>query len=339
MTLERAMDRFEELLRRGGQQGRHAAVQFLSGYLQAQPDQAFAVLKHLKAGNLPPQAHTTLFLALEVTGTAQARRALVKAIDDEDLSTANRLRAIVALQDVPRLSTKAVDALLSMARSPTLRETRAGRALASASLLALGRVSQRLRGQRDDLVAQIRQELVLRLTDDTDQAGLVVALRAVENSGDSYLLGFVAEVLEQESATVRAQATRSLRRMEDPESNVLLSDQLASDEDAGVRSAAAETLVERAKLASRSADNGDFSALQPSSEVVSTAIDCLGFEDQRHVRLQLVTLLGIVGGTQVAARRALIEHFHRERDPTVLKRIGRYVSGREILGSSPTAAQ
>jgi len=301
-----------------GKGGLHDAVATLAGYLIQRPGAIAELMGALRDGSIEPKLHAALVLALERTGTAQAERALAEGVGDRRLSSVDRMRAAAALADVPHPSREAVDALAAQARA------RGGDAEAQdvsrSALLALGTLDRNTATSNPELAAKVREALGARLRAGPPSDELMTDLDAVGNSGDEKLLPAIERYADDPSPLVRAHAAGAYRRAEGSADEARLTAWLRREPDPRVRRAIVASLAERVEAA-----GGDL-----SGDLLATAISWLPQEQDAQVRGLLIRLLGESAARVAEAKQALVEQFHRERQPELLELIGHYCSVDEL---------
>ena len=317
LDLSGAVADFERRLG-SGKGGLHGAVSTLAGYLVGRPGAITELMAALRNGSIDPKLHSALFLALERTGTPQAERALAEGVGDRRLSSVDRMRAAVALADVPHPSQQAVDALVAQARARG-GDTEAEDVSRSA-LLALGTLDHNTAASNPELAAEARQELGARLRAMPPPGEVMTDLDAVGNSGDESLVAAVEPYTDDPSPMVRAHAAGAFGRTVDAADEARLTAWLVREPDRGVRRAIVATLAARVDAA-----GGGL-----SSNLLSTAISWLPQEPDAQVRGLLIPLLGGVAANVPEAKQALIDQFHREQQPELLELIGQYGSVEEL---------
>lgn len=317
LDLRGALADFERRLG-AGKGGLHDGVATLAGYLVQRPGAIGELMETLRNGSIDPKLHSALFLALERTGTPRAEVALAEGVGDRRLSSVDRMRAAVALADVPHPSHRAVDALVAQARS------RGGDAQAQdvsrSALLALGTLDRNTATSNPELAAKARQELGARLRTRPPSDEVMTDLDAVGNSGDESLVAAVEGYTNDPSPLVRAHAAGAFGRTGDAGDEARLTAWLVRERDPRVRRAIVATLAERVDAARGGLSNN----------LLSTAISWLPQETDAQVRGLLIRLIGGVAASVGEAKQALIEQFHREVQPELIELIGHYGSVDEL---------
>jgi HEAT repeat protein len=302
----------------GGHNNVHDAAVRLASYLSVHPEAIPDLIARMRGGTVPEQLHSVLFLALEKTGTLAAENGLASALEDRGVSTQDRMRAAVALQDIPRPSERTAHTLIDQARGN--RADPEERQVADASLLALGALSHRVDARLPEVARLTHDELDTRLRMARGTEDLSVALDAIGNSGDERFADSLRTYNQDASPLVRAHAARAWRRMEPTTVEPVLVEWLGQEKDAQVRRSIADTLAEQVREADRPA----------SPAVLTAAAARLASEPDARTRSALISLLGSAARTDATAKLALVQQFHRETVPELQVLIGRYVSAEEL---------
>lgn len=317
LTLDGALSEFASKLG-GGHNNVHDAAVRLASYLSVHPEAIPELVARLRGGTVPEQLHSVLFLALEKTGTLAAENGLASALQDRGMGTQNRMRAAVALQDIPRPSERTAHTLVDQARGN--RADPEERQVADASLLALGALSHRVDARMPEVARLSHEELDMRLRSARGTEDVAVALDAIGNSGDERFADSLRTYAQDGSPLVRAHAARAWRRMESATVEPVLVEWLGQEQDAQVRRSIADTLAEQVREEERPA----------SAAVLSAAAVRLAAEPDARTRSALISLLGSAARTDTSARFALVQQFHRETVPELQVLIGRFVSAEEL---------
>jgi hypothetical protein len=300
-----------------GKAGLDDAVEALAGYLARRPLAITQLMEKLRASTVDAKLRSPLFLALELTGTAQAEHALAAAIGDGGFVEVDRMRAAVALADVAHPSQRAFDALVAGAGQTGDVD------VASTSLLALGTLGHNAATSQPALAARVHDELSVRLGRGGSNSTVAATLDAVGNAGDPTLFAAVAPYAAHASPQVRAHAAGAYRRSSgaaDPAGEAALLSWLQSEPEASVRRAIVATLVERAHTGGGTL----------SSALLATVIERLPMEADAQARSGLVVLLGGVANQIPAAKQALVAQFHRETEVRLQQQIGQFCSADDL---------
>ncbi len=83
---ETVRSRFLALFQESGRSAVYPAARLLAAWLQAHPDESGLLLSDLREGAIDPEAHSALFLALELAGTDASRGVLAEALVDPALT-------------------------------------------------------------------------------------------------------------------------------------------------------------------------------------------------------------------------------------------------------------
>lgn len=317
MTLDGALADFAQRLG-GDHKNVHDATDRLASYLSVHPEAIPDLVARMHGNTLADALHSVLFLALEKTGTLAAESGLASALNDRGLSTQDRMRAAVALQDIPRPSERTAKTLIDQARAS--RSDPEERQVADASLLALGALSHRVDAKLPEVARMSHAELDTRLRGARGTEDVSVALDAVGNSGDEGFADALRTYNQDGSPLVRAHAARAWRRMEPATLEPVLVGWLGQEQDARVRRSIADTLAEQVREGDRAA----------SPAVLAAATARLASESDARTRSALISLLGSAANTDASARLALVQQFRRETVPDLQVLIGRFVRAEEL---------
>ena len=300
-----------------GKAGLDDAVEALAGYLARRPEAITRLMAELRAGTVDAKVRSALFLALELTGTPQAERALAGAIGDRGFSEVDRMRAAVALADVAHPTQQGLDALVAGARLTGDGD------VASTSLLALGTLGHNAATSQPALTAKVNDELSARLGRGGSNSSVAATLDAVGNAGNPTLFAAVAPYTAHASPQVRAHAAGACRRSSragDPAGEAALLTWLQRELEPSVRRAIVATLAERVHT--------DGGKLSPA--LLAAVMERLPIEADAQARSGLIGLLGGVANEIPAAKQALVAQFHRETEVRLQQQIGQFCSAEDL---------
>jgi Lipoprotein amino terminal region len=317
VTWEDALERFTSrfLARHTDPTAYMEALHFLKDYLIVHPDRAFDLLDQMLNEELSADVHATVFLALELAGTPEAQQALIQAARDENMTAMNRMRAIIALMNVPIPSSEAITTLLDLSRSAdSTTDDEDAFHIASTAVLALGTLNNRFEGD-PEVRSTLQSELRNRLETLEDPTDLVVTLDAINNSGDEDLINDVTQVFNNELDPVRAHAVRALIRMKDARVEPILVGVFTDDQSPEVRAAAAAVI----------GDRSESGFVAPGNQTVKSTGQQLGVESHAKVRRELIRVIGPVAHKNPQAKNALVQQFKQETSTENLVLIGRYL--------------
>lgn len=296
------------------------AIQALKEALIANPDLAFSLLDALRRGAVRDDLQALVFAALERVGTEQAHEVLRTAVQDAQLSEANRLRATFALPAIDAPDQRTLDTLASAA---TPESGEGFDRLNNAAVHSLGILDATHDEASPELARSARAELTARLRVPANEDELEAVFGAVGNSGHAALLPLVTPYLEDARLAVRARALRSLRRMPpaltEPMFATLLSD-------------ASEHPTLQARLVRTFGEQATASGQPLLAAHVTEAVALLETTEHAGLKEALIKLLGAAATAGSAeARAALVAHYHRERYVELLALIGTYVDATELM--------
>ena len=188
------------------------------------------VLKDAKADSL---AMKILPTALNAIGHPQAQAALITAVKGHLQDKRALIPLLSSLATLEDPTEEAEDALREIALTSTDRD------VASTAQLSLGAQARRLANsspeRADKIVGMFLEEI--RKTKSTETTRLM--LLALGNTGSPRALPEISRFTADPSADLRAPAVMALRFIDTPEAEAILTKVLLSDEDRGVRKAAA----------------------------------------------------------------------------------------------------
>lgn len=268
----------------------------LAAWLQQQPDDVARVVAELRAAQ-DTNTHPTLFHALQLSGNAQAREALIALMGDPALSASDQARAVSALADLGEANKEVADLLLARAQTTDL--------VGDVSLLRLGSISARSNDPTlREYLGQALMDTHAAADNDTRR---VLLIDAMGNSGDQRFIDVLSRELSAVSPGNRRHAARALAKLASDETTPLLVKHLATENDP-------RTTAELAR------------ALTKTGRPLPDAIPILEQRLQNtgdYERAAIIKLLG--SQNSEAAKQALVQHFKREKSARLKQLIGRYL--------------
>ena len=308
LSRDAAMKRFAALYQKSVKGDAYGSANFLAEWLRAHPEEAGRLLDQLRAGAIAEAMRPAVFLALEQCGTPEARAALTRALADKSMAEMDRARAASALSDVPEPTHESAQALVSASRNAE------SNLVAGTSIRALGHLGERAKTLDPALQGELRGVLQDELAAARSGSRAIDVVDAIGNSGDASFAADLNQRLVDASPSMREHAVRAFRRMEQPDAAPALVGRLGVEDDAGVRTALADTL--------RALDVREAGALSRGARQLEA-------ESSPAVRAALIRWLG-AAATDPTAHAALVAQFRREKDPRVLQLIGRYLPADEL---------
>jgi hypothetical protein len=233
----------------------------MSALVRQQPSAVAPLMSRLNAKNAP-----TVLGALGSAGTPEAQKALADVTRDEHREGSVRQAAIDSMLTLEHPTNDVPEALrVAMASGdPALRNN---------SSLMLGVMSRRLAEEEPEKAAALNEKLATELAATSDTTEQLRLLGSLGNSGGTEGLSQIALALKSPDPAVRAQAASSLRFVEDPQADALLSEVMITDPTAIVRSAALGAAGFR------------------NYEPLAAALERATKDPEQSLRLQLVTVL------------------------------------------------
>ncbi|MCP3143146.1 hypothetical protein [Pyxidicoccus xibeiensis] len=320
MPLEGVLDEVAAMLA-GADRPAHDVAEVLAQYLRLHPEKASELLTALRTGRYADELHALAFLALEVAGTPESQRVLLEALKEGGLGTMDRMRAAVALPDVPTPTRDSVEGLIEVARSLPDARGDADVKVAGTALRALGSVSAKVEASQPELARLARAEIRAGLASARDGNALTSALDAVGNSGDETMAGELERFQRSDMPLVRARAAQAYRRMEMTVATPALAEWLGREPDVTVRRSIADALLQVSQAAR---------GAPVSEDVVALAARQLPAEPDPRMRELLIQVLGTAVQGSPLARAALAAHYHREGSPQLLALLGRYIGPEDL---------
>jgi hypothetical protein len=319
LPLTEALDEYTSLLRSGEPSASLKVADYLALYLRAQPRMAAELMKLLERQAVPRDLESTLYLGLELAGTAEARAALISGLSEAHASR-NRARAAAALPDIREPNAETLQALSAATREAVGESPDDTRLVRNAAGYAIGTLERRTRDSQPQLAESARAELQNTLSRARDVQQQAAALDAIANSGHASLLRDVRPHLAAQEPLVRVHAIEAMGHMQPEANKELFASLIQNEQDPKLRGAIAATYAEQARRADQTTPR----------EVLDAAVEQLGREADPRVKGLLVELIGPACATYAYAQQSLGAQFQRETDPMLLKLIGKYVPADQL---------
>jgi hypothetical protein len=288
----------------------------LAEHLRREPERAREVLDRIRApgSTMTAEVRAALFFALELAGTEPAQAALRRVIAEPEEREADHLHAIVALHGVRTPAAESLELLRGLVRDEGLEGPR-GRA----AVLALATWGSRASTEVEQAARRFVQDTVepLIVSDPS------LALAAVQNLGLGG--GFerdVLRLLDSEEPRVRRAAVDATRVLPPAAGWDALLARLSEERVDEVAGAIVQRLISLTSLSEIAPDEGDLQRLAP----FLTASD-------RTAREGAVDVVGALIPRLPSARAVLVRSFSEQHDPATRRRLGRYVTARELVSS------
>lgn len=268
----------------------------LAGWLKENPADVGILIAELY-GDLDEESRPTVFHALQLSGTSEAKKALIEIIDERALSDIDQARAVSALADLDEPSQEVVDVLLDRAKT----DDTAGKV----SILAVGTMASRA-----DNTA-LRQHMLTALNDRHSAASYtserLVLLDAMGNTKDERFLELLNDELGSSTHDIRRHAALALSKLPAEMAKPVLFSRLMEEQDPRVST----TLIKALKKTGA------------ASVELTAALDQLLTQSRDNQRTAIVDLLGAQSSND--ARQLLAKQFKREKNVHIKQRIGRYL--------------
>ena len=277
-------------------------VDDLSLWLEARPDQTGAVAEAIAAGGLPTQAVNTLYMAMGLARTDEARTWLTEIASDAAAPPFHRLRAMHNMLDrddvgvgfAAELAERGLAALPAAGGEDAFHGRHA--------LMALGALATMQ--QHPDITDLAMRTVDAALVQVTDAGSLRPVVGAIANLGDPTLLAAVEPWTRHPDVEMRDAVSRVVRRMPPEATEVFTRTWLAQETSTLVRGDVWTTVARQHRDAAQS--------LSPA--LLELAVDHLRSPLEIGPQLELVHLLGPLASTDPGARDALVRLALQERD-------------------------
>ncbi|TVQ95427.1 MAG: HEAT repeat domain-containing protein [Deltaproteobacteria bacterium] len=219
---------------------RHAAgtqwqdlLPVMTHWLEARPDQTEATVQLIASAGLPTQASNTLYMALGLARTPDAREWLHVIMDDPAAPPMHRTRAMLNLLDRDDVGLELAEALAERSRALVDGGSPRERFMARQSMLALGTMATM---QQDPEITILAEETAIRaLSAGHDPATVRPAVGTIANLGDPRLLPEVDPLTRHPDWQVRQASARAVRRMHPEDSEAFVLEWLRREASAFVR--------------------------------------------------------------------------------------------------------
>lgn len=306
------LDDFEQQLRAGEMTN---AVDRLVDALREDPELSARLGERITSGGMNPRHSALAFLALSEAGTRSALVVIEGILADSSLPDQRRSQAAFALASVKPPSMAAASALAEQLD----RASTSGSLTSQSALIALGQMAGRIRDPDDPTKTFVRSVIGAHLQMATTEPSLAAALSAAHNSGDAGLHAAVEMQLLNRSSRIRGLALEALGSMDSPSVRDTLLEHLRFEPDSGIQAAAIQSLGEVIERQGKSADE----------EATAEIAGLMGRTHDATLRQAAVKFLGAQDSS--AAKQALLARVAVEKDPDVLRTLGRVLSGNELM--------
>ena len=283
------------------------AVRFFVAYLQTHPERAVEILAMIRRRAYPERLGAVTFFAMSKVRDARVREALVRVVEDEGHASQDRVRGAFALADGESADVATVDRLARVASRA--HATPDEEIVTDAARNAIGTLRAHATGE----VAEATAAALRRALDEArTPEGVVDAMDAIGNSGDTSFLGAARAAASSDDPRVRESAATAIGAMDDASVEGALRERLRVETTPAVVIALVRAIARRTER-------------RPSDDTVAVAVARLPATPDVDARLALVELIGCAVGWNGAARSALAQWFPREEDPRVKVALGRYL--------------
>jgi len=284
------------------------ALDLMVQYITHVKGGAQTLIQAIQKSELDKTHQSRAFLALELSGNREAQTALSHVIPNARFSKMNRMRAMIALQDVPNPQPEAVQTLFEQAS--TFGASEKNNDVASTALLSLGTLSGKNKNTHPEYLEQTENALLGSLETEANPDNKALYLTALGNTKDPELSDAVSSYLEDPSDTVRSAAARTLGSIRTPENEISLHITLASEESSDVRLSILKALNKY--------DN-------PSKDTIDSLANTIHKESNNLLRKEMIKILGKQAQKNQDAKNALVELQDSESNDKNIKLIGSYL--------------
>lgn len=193
--------------------GRSIFIHSLRDLLLVDGEMPFVLLELMKTQQLSDRTRADLYLAFELAGSPEAQAALTSVFTDQSWSSADGLRAIVALGGVAKPTDDTLAALWGTAHSALMGDDRDE--LPSAAALALGGLGRGLLTEQDANYSSLRAGLLDGASSAAGTHQRAVFLHALGNTGDPdpAMRNNIVHFLNDSAPEVRAAAAKTIGRL------------------------------------------------------------------------------------------------------------------------------
>ena len=310
MTAPQVVAAFSALL--SADRRKEEALKMMVHYLRLENSHVDEVVGLIRRGGINAKDQPFVFLALQLAGGTKVRDALIAVASDGALPLVAQLQATSALKDVPEPDALVVGTLRALAG----QSGAASQERAAGAQLAMGSLAARLK-PGDPLRQSMQEDLAHSLTQAGSTEQLDQALAAAGNSRDERLATLVERHLDDPDAPVRTAALAAYAKMGHalPITDTL--DRLATESDQPCARELGRALLARAPEATATDIDRAIAMLRTARP------DALAV-------MPLIQFLGTAAPRSDAAMQALVADFYREKSPTLLALIGRYVPANRL---------
>ena len=300
LSYEETFDSFINAIKAPSPRYYDAALE-MAAWLKKHPEDVDLLVSEIY-GTLDDEARPTAFLALQLSGLSIATEALSEMLFDANLSLGDQSRAASALADIGVPSLEVADLLLSRS---TVKDS-AG----NTSLLGVGSMVDRSDDPllREHIIDSLRQNFA----DTASQSEQLTLIDSMGNTADPAFTELLSEQLISQSEAKRRRAADALARLNSDKAQPALLKALISENSSSVSAALIKALK----------DSG-----AASSDVVDALAKRVNSADPQ-LRVASIDLLGAQQTQE--AKNLLITQYKRESDVYIKRRIGRYLSAKDL---------
>ncbi|MFH1728239.1 MAG: HEAT repeat domain-containing protein [Pseudomonadota bacterium] len=279
------------------------ALDLLVSYLRAKEGASLELTHAIKTGDLENEYQSMAFLALELSSTNESQKALMDVLQDVDHSSMNRMRSVIALQDIKNPAPEVFDSMIiQMNKSVPENVDRGENDVARTSALSLGTLAA---NNKEAFGARAKEELLKNLKSANNSSETALYIRALGNTKNPLLIDDIVPYLNSSSSSVRSASADTIGAIDSVQSEAILLNQFSEEESKKVRLSIMKSLNKLSKTSENS---------------TNSISNLILFEENKDVRAQMIIFLG-----QRAAYKALLNFKNHEKDSDNIALIGRYI--------------
>ncbi len=223
------------------------SISLLKDYLTVNPAQCVLVSKYLLGGSLNNVQQAALIHVLELTGHSDAQNTLLNIVNSRSHTDMNRVRSIIALSGISRLSDDSVAGLQNLWESG---EKGVDRELSDTAILALGNISSLQNEDAGDEDAVRRKKNIndfieKKLSEASDTSSIATILTAIQNTGDSAFIDQVMPRMNDGDLRIRISAVNAAIAIGDDNTCKTVAALLGVEKEGRVKTAILDSLYDR----------------------------------------------------------------------------------------------
>ncbi len=312
MGIEEAKKNYEALFDTEAHMG--AAGTFLRNYAEAHPKFAFDVVKDVHDGKLDGMKAATVFPALQITRTKEARQALTQMREANDTAPFDKARATLALASRSDVTSTLVEALATEVKAASQNGGYTEQFGAGEAYLALGMAVSH---GSEAVAAEAKQVLMDHAKSEHTGTAIAALVGGIANAGDPDFVAPVMEWTRESDSNLRYKVAMAFRRMPVEKTGEAQASWLHSERDLRVKGAIYDIAWKQA---------------YDQTTVAHPNVLQLAVQDVQHrpdnftLRQSLIRVLGEAAKTDKKYAQTLGEMYATEPNSDLRVLIGSYVS-------------